>query len=330
MLTSAADHYRLQQRIISTAVVDVRRRAQGGASPTALAPVVTAYQIVAAQAAAQAVPAMLAEQGTQAQAVGSVAATALAGVTSAGFPLETYLGAIRDLGGLGLAVATQIQDAGRHAEAVSMVARAKVGYVRMVNLPSCSRCIALAGAWYKWNQGFLRHPRCDCRHIPAVEAGARGLTTNPYDAFESLSREEQDRFFTKAGAEAIRDGADINQVVNARRGMSYSGETRTTTRVINGEEFTVNERRRTAQTRDLYGRPALTTTEGITRRGVYGGSEGAQSAGYDAVKVGPRGFVKNQTERRAKRARLMPETIFAIAEDRADAQRLLKLYGFIL
>jgi hypothetical protein len=34
-----------------------------------------------------------------------------------------------------------------------------------------------------------------------------------------MSREEQERVFGMAGAEAIRAGADISKVVNARRGI---------------------------------------------------------------------------------------------------------------
>lgn len=38
-----------------------------------------------------------------------------------------------------------------------------------------------------------------------------------------MSPAEQDKAFGKAGAQAIRDGADIGQVVNARRGMYSAG-----------------------------------------------------------------------------------------------------------
>ena len=61
---------------------------------------------------------------------------------------------------------------------------------------------------------------CDCRHIPATERTARHLTTDPRAYFDSLDAAQQDRIFTKAGAQAIRDGADEAQVVNARRGMT--------------------------------------------------------------------------------------------------------------
>jgi hypothetical protein len=123
---------------------------------------------------------------------------------------------------LELKVKTEIADAGRGAAGVDVATRAAVGYVRMLNPPSCSRCSVLAGRFYRWNAGFNRHPGCDCIHVPSKGADAaksEGLIHDPYEYFGSLSAAEQDRIYTKAGAQAIRDGADISQVVNSRRGM---------------------------------------------------------------------------------------------------------------
>ncbi|TQK73372.1 hypothetical protein FBY23_5204 [Nocardioides sp. SLBN-35] len=118
------------------------------------------------------------------------------------------------------AAATAVIDAARAAEsAASMASESVEGYVRMLNPPSCSRCAVLAGRFYRWNEGFERHPLCDCRHIPVSESIAGDLTVNPNTYFDSLEAADQDRIFTIAGANAIRDGADIGQVVNARRGM---------------------------------------------------------------------------------------------------------------
>lgn len=86
------------------------------------------------------------------------------------------------------------------------------GYTRMVNMPSCRDCLILAGKWYRWNTGFDRHPHCDCTHIPANEDVAGDLTTDPYKAFESMSRVEQEKMFGASAARAIRDGADIYKV----------------------------------------------------------------------------------------------------------------------
>lgn len=44
-----------------------------------------------------------------------------------------------------------------------------------------------------------------------------------------MSATQQDQAFTKAGARAIRDGADIAQVVNSRSGMTAAGTTTTGT-----------------------------------------------------------------------------------------------------
>lgn len=125
-----------------------------------------------------------------------------------------------------------IADANRAAELVAMAPRPWVdGWVRMVNPPACARCTLLSGKFYLFNEGFLRHPNCDCFHVPAPKDPAKVRTlidiNSPDRLFESLSEGEQDRIFTKAGAEAIREGADIGQVVNARRGMRKAQQGRT-------------------------------------------------------------------------------------------------------
>ena len=114
-------------------------------------------------------------------------------------------------------VSTQVGDAARVPTGVAVVAAKHAnGYIRMATPPSCARCIILAGKWYADNTGFKRHPLCDCVHIAADEATAEHYTTNPHAYFDRLTEDEQDQLFTHAGAQAIRDGADIFQVVNAR------------------------------------------------------------------------------------------------------------------
>ncbi|AYR01507.1 head maturation protease [Arthrobacter phage Seahorse] len=139
---------------------------------------------------------------------------------------------------------TQVADAGRAAAGVDTAVRRSVGYVRMLNPPSCSRCSILAGRFYRWNAGFNRHPRCDCVHVQTTAVAAaesEGLVHDPYEYFKSLSEAEQDRTYGKADAQAVRDGADIFQVVNARRGVKPGG---------------------------------LVTTEGTSRRGNFGRGNG--------------------------------------------------------
>lgn len=147
---------------------------------------------------------------------------------------------------LAMHIGTQIADAGRAADQTALVATPQARtWVRMIEAGACSRCAVLAGREYKWKADFLRHPRCRCRAIPSAEAGS-DLTTDPKAYFDSLSEAEQNRIFTNAGAEAIRNGADISQVVNARRGM-YSAT--------------------------AYGRNVFATREGVTRRGRAGQSD---------------------------------------------------------
>jgi hypothetical protein len=101
--------------------------------------------------------------------------------------------------------------------------KVRYGWVRMLNPPSCGRCAMLAGRFYKWNDGFERHPNCDCKHIPVEESIAGDITTDPYAYFRSLSIADQEKYFGVANSAAISAGADINQVMNAalRRGGLY-------------------------------------------------------------------------------------------------------------
>lgn len=124
---------------------------------------------------------------------------------------------MENLAGTGLA------DTARQAAGVDTTTRQNMGYIRMAYGSACSRCMILAGTWYRWNQGFARHPHCYCRHIPCTKPASAGLHTDPMEIFNSMSEAEQDKKFGKVSAQAIRDGADIYQVVNAHAGMSYIG-----------------------------------------------------------------------------------------------------------
>ncbi|WP_116282416.1 hypothetical protein [Subtercola boreus] len=119
---------------------------------------------------------------------------------------------------------TVMSDTGRSVVAAGIAQRPTLqGYTRMLNPPSCSRCAILAGKFFRWNSGFLRHPRCDCRHIPTNENMAGDLTTDPYKYFHSLSPEAQEKTFGRSEARAIREGADIYRVGNIQqRGLATS------------------------------------------------------------------------------------------------------------
>jgi len=189
----------------------------------------------------------LAEQGDYVAPKSFVDVEAFSGWTSDGAPLESLLYTptvtVKDrmttAGGLDSAmfsgrsvleqiVTTQLADAARSAASVDIATRPGVGYTRFLNPPSCSRCVVLAGKFFRWNAGFRRHPRCDCVHrltkASSLDAAkAEGLISDPYAYFHSLSPAEQARTFSPAGARAIADGADIFQVINANRGMKVAG-----------------------------------------------------------------------------------------------------------
>lgn len=200
--------------------------------------------------------AVLAEQAISARSTAKVVPSTFAGIASDGRSLDTLLyesviavkstmqsttalyqpgDIVRSMAAgesrLIRIAATQIADAGRTAVGTAVISRPDVGgYTRMLNPPSCARCAVLAGRFYRWNTGFARHPLCDCVHIPTIENHAGDLTTDPQVYFDSLSPEDQAKYFTVAGARAINDGADLGQVVNVRRkGAMYQA---------NGQDYT--------------------------------------------------------------------------------------------
>ncbi|WP_050670510.1 hypothetical protein [Luteipulveratus halotolerans] len=318
-LRSAVEAQRSQALLVAagvTAASEVRTQ------PLArLLQVVTAFRLLLFGRAVKAVPAMLAEQNVTADPVAVPQFEALAELASDGRPLATLLDYGRSKQGVDFEriVATQLQDTARTGASLASTSRPGItGYTRQLVLPSCSRCIILAGAFYRFNKGFERHPLCDCIHIPAVEDTAFDLTTNPSLAFESMTGAEQDKSFTKAGAQAIRDGADLAQVVNARAGMS-------TAQVVDrgrGDRWTARGR---AARVDVYGRDLFITTEGTTRRGEAYRSMRDNRANRAADDIRRKG----ERYSRSKAPRLMPESIYEIAESREDAIRLLKLYGYV-
>jgi len=123
---------------------------------------------------------------------------------------------------MSMATLTLLADTRREVYGADIIQRPTLnGYTRMLNPPSCSRCIILAGRWYRWNEGFRRHPRCDCQHIPASESVAGDMRVDPYETFRSMTPEQQERVFGRSQARAIRDGADIYRVVNInQRGLA--------------------------------------------------------------------------------------------------------------
>lgn len=127
---------------------------------------------------------------------------------------------------LGRVTQTQLAQAGRASMSVAMVTDARTGWTRTVNPPCCRWCAVRAGTFHTWNYPFWQHTGCDCTRTPTTldRLGDTATDIGP-DDITGLSMEQR---------EAIRDGADIAQVINSDRGRSRDG---------------------------------LTTTEGTTRRG---------------------------------------------------------------
>jgi hypothetical protein len=172
----------------------------------------------------------------------------------------------------------------------------------MLNPPSCGRCVILAGKTFRQAEAFNRHPGCDCRNVPSSEDTGDDARTDPKAYLDGLSADEQDRILgSKANGQAFRDGADMNQLINAYRKAGAV---------------------RPAQ---VHGVDIKYTREGTTRRGhAYWQMSQAQYIKEQSV------FKDGSKYYRLKSPRLMPESIYKIAKDQDDAKRLLKLYGWVV
>jgi hypothetical protein len=264
--TRARNHYFRQQRVALAGVSAVRAAVKAaGSAERAKSAAVTTVATYQALSAASAGNALATEAGRGLVSV----PTAFAGETQLGFPIEYGIGTIVDratqevgadferllaemMAGLDLFVASEIIAAGADAASVEIAYEPTwTNYVRVLNLPSCARCAILAGRIYRDLDGFARHPKCDCQHWPVeswAEAEAAGLVTDPMVAFER----DQIRGLSRADARAIRDGADITAVVNAKRGGGRRPQGMTNTITL-----------------DMFGRTVKATLEGTTRRGEW-------------------------------------------------------------
>jgi hypothetical protein len=236
-----------------------------------------AAQAEAARGADDYVSAALTMQNATPDPAGRVPAAAFAGVASDGRDLAGLLsypvfevGAFIDqglnpagalaIGGrhLDRIVLTQVADAARISTGVATVNDTRTrGWVRHVSPPCCSRCAILAGKFYRYNQGFQRHPQCDCVHMPSAEVIE---PQSPKALFDQMTPDQLTKAgWSKADVRAINDGADIYQVTNARRDLSSMS---------------------------VAGHPVQTTLQGTTRRGLAGRRLGAGS-GARAVRLTP-------------------------------------------
>lgn len=215
-LTSARRNYRTSVLIAQRAVREARKARAAG--PAAVAAVVATHQIANAQTSQAAVDDMLAEQAVEApvEALLNLISYATDEATVQQMLAEIDRQAEETLRQLDAdfaftrLVESIVQDAGRAAESVAVAARPNVWHVRYVNPPCCSRCAILAGRVYRYSDGFLRHPGCDCTMIPTTVASP--LKQDP----EQLVADGLVTGLSKADRKALDAGADLNRVVNAR------------------------------------------------------------------------------------------------------------------
>ena len=278
---------------------------------------ITAGQLSSAGAADDYVDEVVDAEGADSDRVGRIRPESFAGIAADGRSLDSLmlLSVITTKQGIAGGLSTddammrglqqalrlsssEVTQAGRSGVGSSMVGQRTIqGYVRVVNPPACSRCIILAGKEFGWNKGFQRHPRCDCVHLPTTLVARhqhRGFI-DPNEYFNGLSTAEQNRVFGLAGARAIREGADMGQIVNARRGM---------------------------YTTTAYGRTVQATYEGATRRGAFYRQERRRAIDRGLVGPSGRGF-------QLRTPRLMPEEIFRLADSRDEAIAMLRRFGYL-
>lgn len=278
MLRAVADQYRRQQAIATTTSATLRKlwRRMGddfdtswaSLRPAALELVQDGRQAAVTQALGY-TTAVLTETNQRDDPTGDLDAARFLETTPDGRRVDTLLdeavikakiGVGRGLsaeeglaiGGrfLTMATLTLLADTRRDVFSADIIQRPSVaGYVRMLNPPSCNRCVILAGKWFRWNEGFERHPKCDCQHIPGSENVVGDERTDPYALFRLLSPAEQERAFGRSEARAIREGADIYRVVNVsnpKRGLATAAGAR---KFGSPSRFTVDDIYRNAGTR---------------------------------------------------------------------------------
>lgn len=216
---------------------------------------------------------------------------------------------------LTLMMKTALADVERSSSMAAAVGKQYTRYVRLVNPGACSRCAILAGS-DRFSTNFQRHPACRCSTVPVKDGTPEGMFDNPSDYFDSLSPAEQERIFTKAGAEAIRLGADPVKVVSARRGARRSS-------MSNGVSYSPSRLQRSLIGRKPDGTPiyGYVTVEGTSRRGSYGRAQ--EALGVRTTRRNGARYSSTQ------RPRLMPESIIALTDDPEMRRVLLRDAGYL-
>lgn len=276
-LAQARSHYDRQRRIGFAALAAVRRLFKQNPKPSIpqIAATAGGYQLASATLATRTVA------GFANSSQPLTVARQFVGVSSYGFSLTEPIIATIDrkvaapvdplpaawwddaavfMADLERLILSEVADAGRTASQVEFVSRPDwTNYVRMLNPPSCARCTILAGRIYRDLEAFDRHPLCDCVMVPVENwqaAHDNGLISSAQDAFDKglIGSVDDDGNFrpglSKADMQAVADGANIVEVVNATRGLGAPGIT-------------------AGLRTELFGRKVKATTEGTTKRAAW-------------------------------------------------------------
>lgn len=205
---------------------------------------------------------------------------------------------------------TAVMDVARQADMAAGVARQYPLYVRVVQPGACSRCLILAGA--VGMSDFERHPACKCSVQPMTREAFE-----EFNPFASQSEDDLRRSLGVDGYRAYEAGGDLQQIVDARRGALVNS-----TRPANGPLPRRAVLRRERVGVDANGQPiyVFTTYEGVSVRGVFGRNE---------RNLYSTSLERSGRYRQVTRRRLMPESIFQIAADPAEARILLIDSGYI-
>lgn len=213
----AASKYRAASALLALQAA----RAAQAARPqglAALAQTILRYQLIAATFADRAVGVMLAEQRIEAP---PQATLNLPAFTTSPLTVERMTAATETDAEFQRLIESMTQETARAVQQAAVAVRPDIGWVRHLTLPSCSRCAVLAGRVYRWSDGFLRHPGCDCTMTPTGE----GDSSMAYDV-EGLARAGQVTGLSKADLRALDEGADFGRLVNVRSrkaGLTESG-----------------------------------------------------------------------------------------------------------
>ena len=206
-LATASSRY-VESAAITAEAVDLASSARVRGTDALLA-VIFRYQALQAFGAELAIEAMLAEQAVDVRADALLNAPSFTTAPDIAAAMVDSTDTDAEFERL---VASLVTDAARAAESVASAVRPDIAHVRYLTPPSCSRCAVLAGRIYRYSDGFQRHPNCDCVMVPTTLAAP--LT--PIDPVGMFERGEISGL-SKADAQALRDGADLGQVVNIRR-----------------------------------------------------------------------------------------------------------------